>query len=99
MRPPYSRAGRRAVPRGGDARVHRDQNMAADRELGRDAALRAEKDPRAVDVTAKHGAVLRDDTIGREGEQLVAAGVGQDRTPPVHEPMDAPDPREDLNAR
>ncbi len=99
MRPVHGRGGGRMVRGGGDALVHRHQDIAPDRELGRDAALRTEHDPRAVDVATKDGAVLRDDAIAREGEHLVAAGVGQDRAPPVHETMDASDTREHLGAR
>ena len=54
---------------------------------------------RAVEVAAERDAVLVDDPQVAERDDLEAARVGQDRAVPVHEPVQAAEPRDPLVAR
>ena len=57
--------------------------------LHRDGALRGELDAIAVDGRTKHHALGVDLAHLAQAEHLVAAGIGEDRPRPVHEPVQA----------
>ena len=62
------------------------------------AMLRREPVDRPVEVRAEGHAVLVDDPQVAERHDLEAAGVGQDRPVPVHEPVQAAEPLDALVA-
>ena len=73
-------------------------DVRADGGLDLDGALGGEQVEALVDVAAEAGAALVDGAIARQREDLVPAGVGEHRAVPAHEPMDPPDPAEELDA-
>ena len=79
-----------------DRLVEGDRDVRAERLLDADRELRREPVDRAVEVAAERDAVLVDDPQVAERDDLEAARVGQDRAVPVHEPMQAAEPRDPL---
>ena len=79
-----------------DRLVEGDRDVRAERLLDADRELRREPVERAVEVAAERDAVLVDDPQVAERDDLEAARVGQDRAVPVHEPMQAAEPRDPL---
>ncbi len=73
----FARPGRALVEHHGD--VAPERGLDFHRDLGRDEG------GRAVEMVLEADAVLRDFAQLREGEDLVAAAVGQDGAVPVHE--------------
>src|SRR5690606_4317394 len=61
--------------------------------------LRPEKEAGAVEMTAKLDAVLGYPADLREAEDLEPPAVGEDREGPVHETVQTPGRRDDLEAR
>ena len=91
-------AGGAAVGGGGDALVEDHHDVAADAALGEDGALGAEEDGLAVDVALEDGAGFAHGAGVGEGEDLEAAGVGEDGAVPLHEAVDAAEALEDFGA-
>ena len=97
---PLGRVGDDRPRRGREDRlVEGDRDVRAERLLDRDGELRREPVGRAVEVAAERDAVLVDDPQVAERHDLEAARVGQDRAVPVHEPVQAAEPRDPLVAR
>ena len=71
------------------ALVEHHRDVRAERALDLHRALGIEEDLRAVDRRAEAHALLRQLAHRREAEDLVAAGVGQDRPLPVHHAVQA----------
>jgi len=83
---------RRAVVEG-----HRD--VGAERGLDLRHALGSEAHARAVDHRAERHTVGVDRARVGQAEHLVAAGIGQDRTVPIHEAVQAAELGDQLLAR
>ena len=76
--------------------LHRD--VGAEQRLDLDRALGRELDRRAVEVRAEGHALVLDLAQLRQRHHLEAAGIGEDRPRPVHEPMQAAERRDALGA-
>ena len=72
-----------------DRLVERDRDIGAERLLDGDGMLGRESMGRAVQVRPEGHAVIVDDAQIAERHHLEAAGVGEDRAIPVHEPVQA----------
>ncbi len=67
--------------------VESHDDVGADRVLDRHRGLGAEMDAGAVDERLEGHPVLVDRVDVRHRERLIAAGIGEDRSVPTHEPM------------
>ena len=93
------RARRRFVGGRSDAMIQRHHDVAPDRLLRFDAHLRAEQNRFSIQITLERRAFLAHRARMLERENLVAAGVGQDRALPAHKLVDATQAPENLHAR
>ncbi len=77
----------------GDRDVRAERLLDADRDLGREAV------GRAVEVAAERDPIVVHDAQVAERDDLEAAGIGEDRAVPGHEPVQAAEPLDPLVAR
>ena len=91
----------RVIAGGGrrDALIQHHHDVAADRLLHLDAGFRRQHVRRAIDVAFETRALLVHRAFVRQGENLKSARVGEHRTIPVHEAMNAAELLEHLRAR
>jgi len=78
------------------ADVHGHHDVRADRALHADRGFGRKQVREAVHVAVEDGAFFFDLAEAREREDLEAARVGEHRTGPIHELVDAPQAVEDL---
>src|SRR3972149_6606847 len=81
------------------ALVERHDDVGPQPLLDLDHAFRCEAVTRTIQVRLEGDPVRVDAPPVREGEDLVAAGVGEDRLPPTHEGMQAAHPLDDICAQ
>lgn len=82
-----------------DALIEHHHDVAADGCLDRDALLGRKQDSAAVDVALEASALFGHFAFVPQRENLKAARIGQDRSVPIHEPMDPAEFLENLDAR
>ena len=99
MRQLHRAAGRIVLDGRGHALIEHHHDVGADDLLRLDAALGAQAKQRVVDVAAEFGVFLAHAAAAGQREDLKAARIGQHRSRPVHEPMDAAELLENLQAR
>ncbi len=84
---------------GADQVVQDHGDVTAERLLDGDRALRGEAHDRSIEVRGERHPVVVHGSQVAEAEDLVAAGVGQDRSVPGHEGVETAQPRNPLLAR
>jgi hypothetical protein len=99
MRQVHRAGGDAALDGRGHTLIKRHQDVRPDGSLRLDAAFRAQPNEGIVDIAFEFGVFLAQRAASRQREYLIAAGIGQNRSRPVHEGVDPVEFFEDCNAR